>query len=226
MQPKLTAEAYAEKYKAGKQCCHCYKVLPLGAFDPRAKGDVRRKPNCVACTREKAKAHYQRKKAQYKLAPITNTAALPKPKPAPKPKPNNPRTTEPRKCRLCEQVLPASEFHSDKRSPSGLNARCKECHRLTRRKQEGRKRRELRERYGATAAGQRGQSVRYERALGKYQEPPARLNRRIPKARCGRCGGVAVFSEYDDALICLTCSARVYIATQSVRLGMPEADAS
>ena len=221
-QVKLTEDAYAAKYAAGKQCCRCHKILPLGAFDPRAKGDVRRKPNCVVCTREKAMEEYRRKKAQRPLAPTTKTAALR----APQPKPNNPRTTAPKKCRLCERVLPASEFHSDKRSPSGLNARCKECHRLARRQQEGRKRRELRERYGATAAGQRGQSVAYEKRLGKFQEPPARLAKARARARCGRCGGVAVYSEYDSAMACLTCSARVYIQDRHRALGMPETDAS
>ena len=191
----------------------------MGAFDPRAKGDVRRKPDCVACTQEKAREAYRRKKASAPLAPAVKTAAKRKVKV------EYPRSTEPKRCKLCKEVKPAAEYHTEKRTPSGLSAKCKDCARARLRERARAKRQRLRAQYGATAAGQRGQSVQFERKLGKFQDEPARLARPVARARCRRCGGVMMFSDHDGALVCMCCSARIYAELPRVSLGQPEAEA-
>ena len=42
----------------------------------------------------------------------------------------NPRSTEPKRCRKCDEVKPADDFYSDISSSDGLNSYCKECAKL------------------------------------------------------------------------------------------------
>jgi len=92
-----------ELAKITRRCNICGQEKPLTQFSKNKKGKYGRQYTCKECSREYQRQRREERKAKGVVVP------------------------QEKKCSLCGEVKPASEFYADITAANGLSSQCKEC---------------------------------------------------------------------------------------------------